>query len=767
MKKIKQLFAVFMICLTCITTAVACFGKDQVESITVKSGLREVYYKGEQVDFNNLKVNVTYKDGTVETVGKDQLTIGDFSTQTVGNYNVTIAYKDKTITVKLKVSNNKDEVYDIINAEHNKNIVQYENVFKTPGSSVDTESLFVDRVMSDDTIYVVGDDNAFIYNLQVNALDTEGLPVSGGLQASKTVSTVYYKETYLASEYTKLTDTQLSDYVTIDDEVGSYHFLQQGYYKLEVRPYYLSETQLLEASVYTKTLEFKVVDGYNITTAKQLGILNNVSEITKYSYKNNENEEIKASVNLYEKWGSLLEDAGIEQQAVNAIVLHNDITITPEDIPEDYFESPSYATNSDEHAETINPNALYTDKNGNKKVLVDHMESDKCTSTTIYCHEVETNSTFKFYGNFFTIKADLPTVDLNILSADGSHTTLFKFVSTHSNKENSNENLGANYETALAAATNTKIYIYNLNTIGNAARTDSTKPEDNPTSAHMGGLIFVKAPAVTLTIKNTIVKAYLTNFHLEERLATLNLDSVKSYDAYQSIIYSFNGYKLNITNSDLQRAGGPVILMNNSQVASEKRVATTIVIEDTYMESYVSGLEPWFAAQNKVDTATGLKSMNSAVYNPLYNSTFLKLGADQTTELSNALIFNLNTSDDTTAQSIVHITIDNKVVMDTLGMNSDEPNFDTAKTLIYNYSQLGRPVLGPVMATTDNRAVGALPGYGGSKEEIFMETNGGSSYAIAEDMTASSTENDYLTIYTPGMSLVVGYYYSPVPMPTE
>ena len=113
MKKITKLTVLFSMFLACFTTIVGCNKDPQIENMTVKSGLTTTYLKGDVPSFEDLKVKVVYEDGTEETVSDDDLTIGDFSTDKVGTHDVKISYKGKEITVKIKVTNNKDEVYDI------------------------------------------------------------------------------------------------------------------------------------------------------------------------------------------------------------------------------------------------------------------------------------------------------------------------------------------------------------------------------------------------------------------------------------------------------------------------------------------------------------------------------------------------------------------------------------------------------------------------------------------------------------------------------
>ena len=777
MKKITHILAIIVMCFTCLATAVACScSGPKVESLSVKSGLKTTYLKGDEVSFDDLKVKVVYDDGTEETVGKDQLTISDFTTEAVGTYDVKISYKEKEITVKIKVTANKDEVYDILAVENNKNFVQYGNALN-PSQSADAESIFKDTSASVENAYKVGYDNPFVYNMNLTALDEDGNYVEG-LETTKTVTRVFVKDT-LGGQYTEVTGADIDTYVTIDDEESSYQFKAAAngkFFKLAIRPYYLKEEQLLTVENFTKEIEFQVVEGYNVTDAKELGILYNVNENGNYDYEN-----MKDSVNLYNAWTEFLTANGIARKDnVKAIILHNDINITGADIPSVYLATPAdlaTPTYSNENAEPTNDYAVYTDASGNRKVLENNFDAAICSNSNIYCHKVNENSTFTIYGNFFTLNAKLPTVDTDILRNWGSTTSLFRFVSTYSEKEYEATTL-ANNAAAVAASQNTKVNIYNLNTSGNAARTDSTNLDNNRDSAQMGGLIFFKGPAVTVNVYNSIVKAYLINFYLEERLANINVYNTKSYDAYQSIVYGYDGGTMYIDNSNFERAGGPVILLASDDNDPSQMITTNIVVsENSKLESLVTGLEPWFSIYGKSELATQLKA-NAGVFEGMFSSTFIHSGEDADIELQlvNAVLVSISNDDDTsdtnTTHAMLKFTIGETVVADTTGMNGTIES-GSNKEFINSKTNVG----GIVFESTNGGLVTSETNQNNATTESnFMNyfdvqeyMQYGEEYAAGMAMqrwstaVGASSANDYVGIYTYGMAMVTGYYPATTP----
>ena len=826
MKGIKQIFLMAILCLSSLSIVIGC-GSKEIDSMAVKSGLVYTYLVGDDYSFDDIKMEVVYNDGSTETIGKDKLKIGEFSTTVAGDYDVKFKYKDKEITVTLKVTSNIDEAYDIFEVEESKHFVQYYNSIKeTPSSEADPESIFYVRGRSEETMYVVGDDNEFSYQLNLTALSPEGEYVED-VKSTKAITTFYVKDSY-DGEYRKLEDDEVYNYVEVINSTTTYKFKEgenaatNKFFKLEVRPYYLKDFQLSNVSRYTKTLEFKVVDGYNITDAKQLGILYNNKDQSHYEHDD------ETLFSLYDDWNTdiLNKNNIIRKDDLSGIILHNDITITAKDIPSRYLGlRDKTVTSRSDSGEITNVEAVYVDKNNNEWVLIDDIDAvidvanghtGKCDGTNIYCHEVKEGKPFNIYGNYFTLNAKLPTVDTGILPTYGSTTSLFKFVSTYSELESDPETLGASTLSqeekdainaiAVDSSKNAVVNFYNLNSIGNAQRTDSTNKDKNKDSARMGGLIFFKSCAATVNVYNSIVKAYLVNFYMEKRLSNINLKNVKSYDAYQSILYNYRGGNLNVKDSELKRAGGPVMLVNFDYDSADERQILNVNFENTILESWVSGLEPWFSVNGATESAAYLKAQKDVFKGEPFNSpsTFVKEvkikgengTPDSTQQLVNIPFVSVYTGEHECGQVIAKITIDNRVVKDSLGLNTistQNENVDLNKKFIYDELKKGASIF----ASIDGAIISAsgainsdsfipdlsnLMSTGSPTEEelqiiaemIELEIISSPSdlnedtvtqYVMAkfvEALDAKQNEKDYLGIYVPGMSMVVDYFYSEI-----
>ena len=235
MKKRKFMTAALSLASLISLVGCSCGGDKTVESLSIESGLDYVYYQGSDYSFDDIKVKVTWNDGSVTYVGKNDLNVGTFSTETVGTHKVTFSYKGKQVQVQLKVTADADEVYQV-------------DLFDEPTTLKDrTAKLAVDSNTSGgyasktDTTYVVGDDNKWYFTPEIKYLDPE-TQTQKSFEKYTSVSTVYLKE---GNDFVELKETnsdaskKVSTYVAIDEELSSYDFTDAAIgqtFKLVVKP---------------------------------------------------------------------------------------------------------------------------------------------------------------------------------------------------------------------------------------------------------------------------------------------------------------------------------------------------------------------------------------------------------------------------------------------------------------------------------------------------------------------------------------------------
>lgn len=552
-KQIRKVLSMFFMFVMFVCTVAGC-GDKEVTSLTVKEGTLEyVYMQNSDVSdaFDNIKVIVKYNDDTKEEVGKDKLTISEFNSSTVGTFKVTISYEGKSTEVSLKVTNNEDEVYDIMGVENPESMV-----LRDSNTSVkeNKEVEFMDR----DDIYVVGDDNEFVYFPKIKALDENNEMIV--INSYKSVTKVYVKDE-LEDNYTLVADADVATYVEIDDRTSAYDFVDGvatgKYFKLEVRPYYLTEEQLLPENIgdYTSTIEFQVVDAYNVADEKQMVVM------TNYSHDGDHQVVTDAD--------SFLTTNGIvrPEHNIKGIVLHKNLVIEQDDLPAAYFE-------------TVDGEVY----------LKDYID--------LYSHQSDTGSGFTLHGNYFTIDfSKMPKV--NHPAGETSHTTAFRLTSPG----------GVDEGTPNTA----KSYMENTAFVGNANRSaDETK------TTGIAGLILLKAEMHRVTVDNCLMRTFFMHLMTDNWKKTiLNVNNVKSYDSYQNSIFAWGG-TINISNSELKRAGGPLMILQHPHLDDSdyddviEHYAPEVYV-DAYtaarLESFVTGNEPWFVTMGASKTVTFLNAL--------------------------------------------------------------------------------------------------------------------------------------------------------------
>lgn len=547
-KGLKRFFSMLVMFLMTISLVAGC-GDKEITSLTIKEGtLDYVYMQNSDVSgaFDNIRVIVKYNDDSKVEVGKNDLTISEFKSTTVGTFKVAIEYDGFKTEVSLKVTNSEDELYGIYGVQKPESIVLRDQAI---AQQQNEENEFFERT---DT-YVVGDDNPYVFFPKITALDDNDNLIS--INAFKSVVNVYRKD---GSNYVLLTDN-VADYVTVDTMNQTYDFTEAAIgstFKLEVRPYWLNEEQMLNVSNFTTTWEVEVVNGYNVTTAKELLIMTNYARDTDKQ--------------TLEMATTFLTNNGITPMDVSGVVLHNNLTITEGDFPASYFETVSGV-----------------------KYIKDYVD--------LYSHKVATGQKFNFYGNYYTVDfSQMPKV--NIKSGETSHGTAFRLTSDE----------GANVNTPNTA----KSYIYNTAFIGNANRS-----EDAAKTAGISGLILLKAENHTTTVDNCLMRTFFLHLMADNRSKTaLNIEHVKSYDSYQNSIFAWGG-TINIHNSILKRAGGPLMILQHRDVEeygsddeTNARIdsyapVVNVTGEKTVLESFVTGNESWFAIMGASKTVTFLSAL--------------------------------------------------------------------------------------------------------------------------------------------------------------
>lgn len=691
-------------------------GKNATKSVTVL-GVTSIAIDKNSVNGGKTKVNLndtlvtstikviaTYSDNSTAIIEGAALSVGSFDTSVPGKRPLTVTYKNVSASIDITVKEIK-----IMGALLPSSLVQ----FDANG----------ERFTISDATYMVGDDNPFTFRLALQVLDQNDNLVSFATRYTSTSKVFLVEggnETQVGTEYVVINETN-NTFDFTDAAIGKT-------FRIETRPLYGVEG--IEADC-TKSLTVLVVDAYNVTNAKELHLMTNSPESMPAGVSENQVDVAKAFVDLHFGQGYYDTYGG---NNLKGFVFHNHIDITTEDLPTSYIVS-------------------YTMGGVQKTGFDDHF-------SLFYRRLNAAVPTFNMYGNYFTIyTSKLPTVCENgsgYNDDDNSSSEIFRF---------SLDRTLVDTVAELAAFDHTD---YKTN-IENLAMRDDDPNEDNVDNSARRrlGLIALKVSFQEMTIKNSIIEAYMLSIVPEDDYLTLNLDSVIFNNAWQGHLYVWlcndlqdsvdsNGtipdthqpITINITNSKMTKCGGPVILAQLSSTNSYNAKSAVNVSVDSASEiwSYVTGQEAWFQAHGQAQTAASLLTLDQ----PL-STTAAGYAAAGAGKNSTILSTQKGTGDTKFVNlpfvawgGIATYTVDGKMVF-----NSEDQNVKNFQAT--PYAQAGAPLF--------QSSEGGYGTFIGSPENPLPIYSASTFSNLSPEEAAKLFDGDYLGVYIPGFSILLSYYH--------
>lgn len=459
---------------------------------------------------------------------------------------------DQTLTITYKDKECKVKI-----TVYNKIEDSYEIVgFETP-SFVNTYNKNKEEKINKETeffdkeqMYTVGSDNGFVFLPNITALNEQGTAIT--LNAYKSIAKIYLKGD--GDSYTELTGENKVNMVSYNDETSTFNFTENAIgkqFKIEVVPYYYQELDSV-------SFELKVEKGYNVYDADGLAVIDNATT------------EEESRIN----WSVKREETGIGEITTSAVFIHNNLVVENNNLPTYLFH-----TESDDDSKALlsggYPNIMGS--------LRDY--------SSLYKRVLKDNEKFSINGNYFTI--DVQKVS-KIQKFDGdaqkdqiSHAQIFRAVGKDVNSKDTS-----------------KFEIKNVSIIGNAEHAEDTQ--------NAGGLIFVKMNNCQASAKNIITRFNVIDW-FSEISASFAVDSVKSYDSYSSMIYTFKKSSISITNSEMKRCGGPLAIIDHSNSKEDTDLYNDMVVENSVLENFVTGQEAWFNNMGVTSLAANLRAMNGLI----------------------------------------------------------------------------------------------------------------------------------------------------------
>ena len=586
---------------------------------------------------DNATALITYDNGTSETV---ELNAANFTTTgldltTVGTKTVKVTYvynAEKNLAIEFFVQitvNPVPEEQKLLLTAFDSDLLEE---FKTnSGTQANKEIEFVTTGKT----HLVGDDNAL--DFRINAKGIVDGNIVENLQGVKTEIVVKQNGAVLsATDYAKYVESTTYSSIDFKDAAVNQEFEvvvtatnydpEGGYYDDQDKP--------------TFTLNFKVVDGYNVYDAKGLSLFDNA--------------------NIDGNWNTLKTAWGLDNVTTSALVLQNSIHITDADIPASHFYT---------EAEY---NAMPNDKKEKtNQEIIGSLKDSAGNDTMIYVRNLKDGENFTVYGNYFDISvADKKDSRGNVVAEGLSRSVITEhggpgvkvtdagnsYMTTHTAlfKAQGITNDGVICEDAAEHSSSTgNLFVNDTYFIGNAPR--SMDPLCS------GGILLLKAESVNLDVDNTINRdwfvGWMTELGWDQRgISSLTVDSAdwenivnngtennshtnilnsKGYNNYSSLFYFWGTPNIVIGNSEFVGCGGPVIVCD--QVVGDFEngdprnffnpnngfggYASEISIYNSKMESYVNGLEAWFATYNATAIFKDVAAANIA-----YTSVYEKSG---------------------------------------------------------------------------------------------------------------------------------------------
>lgn len=443
---------------------------------------------------------------------------------------------------------------------------------------------FVDR----NQILNVGDDNNFNFKPILNVVNKNTLlPVPSSVWIYEFDVKV---EVMGASGYETADSSYYDKLDRLNCEIDFSSLALNKEFKISVAPGGVEESK---KEAYTKAIEFKVVDGYNAYSSKELGYIDQRhGDGVEEEYHDGD----VGKNGFAPKWDAFKAENGLSTTlSPSAIILQDNVNLTKGDVPSSFFYTESELDGQTDKTEI--PGASLYDK---------PIVRNSVGSMKDYCflYTRLSNESFTFNGNYF--KVDYSSFPL--VTRDRGSTTPYG---------------GCNSHSAVFRVRNGEFTLKNINISGNAPRAI-----DPVETAYGGGLMAVKAgvKARSFTADNIISrKPYI--LCLAEKTdvgcapVAFTVKNTKSDNAYNSFIYNW-GSTLTASNSTFKNCGGPIVIQDHTGVNPDagelyeedngfkiNGIPSKSTFIDCKLDNYVSGSEAWFNHFNAESIVGHLKTL--------------------------------------------------------------------------------------------------------------------------------------------------------------
>ena len=575
--------------------------KNAIEKVEL-SGYETRFELGSDINFDGLKVTITYRDDTVVVLGMSDfgdynLSVSGYNNNKEGKQTVSVSFSDVVNGGEGYNTTFEIEVFyrpTISAVEKPDTLTAFESDNKDAGTLQFGQTGFQGQFLNKTELYVIGDDNEFKFiptvTIDKNGIDTDldyfyadvDIYIHNGTDYVLLTKTALNKTTYA---YT-LGDVT---YVTVDTYHGNYKFeCPIDRVKISVKP---SATDYKATENFNPVvLEAKVVDAFNVYEAWGLALFENYGLQEWNDFKANHNELAKYMNNVY---------AGL--------VLHSDIHVSANDVPQELLH-------------VLDHDLVYWNPVSGEKVTVP--AGTRYLKDLTYIYSRYATSDFKVYGNFFSIDTkNFPLVASKSVSADPDGIGL-NYGGDYSNAALFRVSYDVNrYSTEKAAGVCDTIF-ENVSFIGNAARDNWVVDVGDGSMSELvtaGGLLFARSEKFSPMIFNNVITNSFYISYLGDFGGHIVVNDSKIYDSYQNAAFTARHSYLEINNSFISGTGGPVIITQGEYVETYDGVTynryfnPTTSVNGTVMDSALMGDEVWFKAVNATALVDQIKAIGTGV----------------------------------------------------------------------------------------------------------------------------------------------------------
>ena len=697
-----------------------------IKSLEVVDGsVDKIVIVGNTLDTSKILVKVEYDVGdenanpyTYIGINDANLTVGTVDTSSAGKKYLEISYMGATATYEITVQSESAFTGDIYNIELPTNITERESYKKN----------FKDQTYA----YYVGDDNPYLFYVNVLMLDENDKPVKADGKIVPTTTKVYLINTETGEE-TELTGDALTAMVVKNEANNTYDFTEAAIgktFRLEIQPrdnYYGKP----------KSHTVEIVDAYNIYDAKELNIVTNTPDNDlDGSFREEDLDQLTAAKNFLAKHNIAY------PEVLHGIVLHGNLNITLADIPEEYVYT-------------------YVKDGVTKQGLYDW-------EYVYYRTNTPASPEFTMYGNYYSIYSyNIPCVsEAGYANNDDafSSSSLFYFDAYDDFDTKGIENFD-----------HTK---FKTTVKGVSFRDDDPNSNDQSASQrHMLGIACIRSSYQVINIVNTNIEAYNVSMVPECDDQTVYLTQVKFYNAWQGHLFLWNtntlqddygnenaapraghqNMKIYITDSLLGKCGGPVILSQtaNPELPCNAATGADIVVDDkSELYSYVTGQEAWFVAVGQTAMAMKVLTIDIPISGTAqaYGMSASFIANDKIAGVNtvNMIYVNMGTGTDPTQGSVT----DFHGSFTRAGVTLND--MTTSNTALPEYIGAANQYV------AQDGTKGPWPVLQSSSGAMAFATNDG---CLSLDETYGPYPNpafftgDYISIYYYGMGIVLEYYH--------